>query len=458
MPSNKDSFKIKKGYSKMTDFLTKKVYVRFPNLHLDLQSLNSFYNYGLMCMAKRGIQCTASTYEEDDIWDYLSTNYNVNKDLKYLKSFSTMTYTLNNVAMLKYAALNADSKDLKKDLTLLANTCELKENIRAIEDLFVDVSDNSSPRTISPSAYIRNGHIFFRPRYDVTRSVIVELAGETKVEKTYYTGVYYDQLSYILGDMFEHSPKDDITTWTFLKGLTREEEAPYLKDILYGNIEATSMYGKKIQLKYFKLQSDRGENFLFLDTLEKRRSMLDWLYENFKSRNIDIKGLNDYCVYYKRKSKEEASNLTNSKEIESGVKPRHKRVKHNVIVLTGYYVYDYDNKTMLKNPINRILGITGEFSRKPEYEGQYPYDLINDDGEFEYFYRVNKTEDLVLDDLKQNPVQFNGFASDLTDSLVASDNLSTDLEKLKRVEKTKYYQQIPNYWDENQRYLNNTTR
>lgn len=442
----KKEFRISKGYTLMTDFLSKKIYVRFPYLHMDLLSLNSLYSFSLLKMAKSGLQRTPSMYDEDDIWATLLKRYGL-KSLKNLKSDSKKKYILDNSTILHYAMSTTDNAQFKEDLKLMYTSIKLRENIKELESLLSSTVDNNLPRCISPTAYIKKGHIQYRPKYDLTSSLIISLTQETQINTAYYTSVYYKFLTKYCWD--ELDPKK-METWSFIEGKTRNEESEYLESILNGDIKATSKEGIYIQDKYFFLQNVKGEDFMFMETIEERRKILDSLYRGFESKNIEVKGLTDYCVYFRNKPVEEKKDkfigLDDVSKTQSELKSsRRKRVKHKVRIVTGYYVFDTDEKEYLP-VINRILGISGEFSREPQYDGQLSYQLINNDYEYEHFYRVEEDPCIYLDDL--DTYDYRGTNSEIISTLVETGKLSTNLRDIQRIETEKDDVQVSKYWDE----------
>ena len=456
----KKDFKIRKGYLKMTDFLSQKIYVRFPNLHMDLQSLNSMYSLSLMKIAKRGIQRTPSMYDEEDIWEYLLDNYTL-KELSVIKSSSRMKFILDRSIILSYAIKITENSELKKDLKMLYNCVKLKENIDQLEEFLSSTVDNTLPRTVSPTAYVRQGHILYRPKYDLTSHLIVNLTNpKSKVNVVYFTQPYYTYLTTQLwSSLSEEATHDQFTTkdWTFLEGYNRVEESEYIEAILDGDIKATSKVGSEMQRMYFRLQSVRGTDVMFINTIEERRKALNALYDKLESKGMEVRGLNDFAVYCsplleKKESSSKFISITELPDKKNELKShRRKRVKHKVRILTGYYVFDSDNKEYLPD-INRVLGYSGEFSREPQYENQLPYHLVNNENEYEYFYRVEEDASIYLTDLKS--YSYEGNNSSIISTLRETDKLSTNINNIQRIETAPDTTQVEKYWYETERYRN----
>ncbi len=451
---SKSNFKIIKGYSQMTDFLNNKIYVRFPNLHKDLQSLNSLYGFSLMKLAKSGLQRTPSIYDEYDLWNNLVKMYGIN-NLIYLKSDTRKKYILNDSIILSYAMSKATDPELKEDLKLMYNCVKLRENIKELEELLSATVDNNLPKTISPTAYIKQGHIVYRPKYDLTSHLLLSLKEGESVKILPATKPYYNYLTKKLGSTLDSK---DVDNWTFLEGYSREEESTYLESILKGDIKATSTVGRLIQTQYFKKQTIYGMDFMFIDTLDERRDTLDKLYTELDKHNLEVKGLTDFAVFFALKQEpvtpkseqQKFIGITGSDNGNNELKaPRRKRVKHRVRVLTGFYVYDMDNKEFLP-VINQVLGYSGEFSREEQYEGQLSYTLINQDYEYEDFYRVEDDYALYLEEIPT--YDYKGFNSEVISTLKTAGQLKTSIASLQRTETEKFEMQVQKYWGDANKY------
>lgn len=413
-----------KGMSSVTNFLSKPVYVKFQSIQLDLQSLRSFYSFYLAKLYKREMQNTISSYREDEIWDYLVDNYNL-EDLSCLKSRSQSKYLLSDKRVVMYAKYMTINMQLKADLELLQRTLEYKENIEAIEELLSTIKENTRPRNISPAGHVKDGHISYRPKYDISKVGILEAGSKRKVLSYSIHEVYYSHLNKLFSDII---PKDEYSTWSFFRDKSRAMTAPFLQGVLDGNICATSRLGRKVQDAYILMQRHRGKNFIFEESLADRLRYLEQTYKTISvNNNFEVLGIDDYNLYYSK-----------NKPLTT------KRTKYEVEILTGYYVYDYDKQELMPT-INRLLGITGEFSRENRSNAKYPTMLYNAEGDLVEMYRVEDVYDIADDMLEEQPNTHRSLLG-LVNTLYKADNLSTNLSELLHKETKKFATQADIYY------------
>lgn len=434
-----------KGMSNVTNFLSQSVYVKFQSIQLDLQSLRSYYSLYLMKLYKKEMQNTASSYRPDEVWEYLIDNYEL-KELEGLKSFSKNKYLLTDVKVIQYANMRAKNTNLKTDLDLIQKVLDYKQNIESIELLLSTIKENTRPRNISPAGSVKDGHISYRPKYDISKLGVLKAGNRRKILSESIHEVYYKHLNKLFSTII---PKEQYNTWTFLENQTRNIDSFYLQGILENNIRATTTLGKKVQDAYILMQRHRGRDFLFEESLEDRLKYLDTIYADLSKDDIyTVLGIDDYQLYYaKSEIKPEQPDAITTK------KAKVKRVKYEVSILTGYYVYDYDKQEVLPD-INRLLGITGEFSRENRTDAKYPTLLYNNEGELVEMYRVEDTYDLADDDIVV-PKQKHKSVLPIVNTLFASDDLSTRISELEHIETHKfasqasyYFQYIQKYYDE----------
>lgn len=410
--------KIKQGMSRLTDFINQSVYVRFPYIQLDLQSTRSYYSYYLTQLMVKEIQDTVSSYRVDEVWEYLYDNYDL-EELKGLYSWSTKKYLLTNQKVIDYASILAKNTKLKEDLQLLSDVIRYKDNIADIEELLASIKNNERPRNISPAGYLNNGRIKYRPKYDVTKANVLEVAGNSKVNARYICDEYYNELSRIVG------LTDD---WVFLEGMSRRTEVYYLEAILDGHIRATTKEGIKVQDEYTRLKSVKGVDFLYIATQEARIKEYDKVFEELTADNKEVKGLNDYVIYYSEVLTSEAQ----------------RRPKYEASIITGLYAYDFDNQEILPT-INRILGITGEFSRINTSECKYPTMVIDSNYNLVEMWRVEEVYDIAFEDFEISDKEPLTSPYQEVSHLLKSDTLNVNINEISRVENKKIYNQIDLY-------------
>lgn len=418
--------KIKKGMSNVTDFLEQPVYVRFPYIQLDLQSIRSHLGFYLTQLMKKEMQDTASSYREDEVWEYLVDNYDLS-DLKYLLSYTRKEYLLTNQTVLAYASMMATSQQLKQDLNLISTVLRYRENMLSIEGLLANIKNNTRPRRLSPSGYVVDGHIEYRPKYDITKASILETAGNGRIEAQSLHEVYYDYLTIAVGVQ-----END---WHFLKGLNRKVEAYYLQGILDGHIRATTEVGKQVQDYLIKEQVRKGKNLLYIETVDARLALADNLFNELTEKGYELRGLNDFVIYYSQKPADDKT-----------------RQKHEVEVLTGVYVWDYDNEVELP-VINRLLGLTGEFSRINRSNHDYPTYILDAQGDLIEMWRVEDTYDISYEDLDPGQTVSKQMSTKVN-TLYNADRLTDNPQLLKHVETKRYETQLELYYKYTYEYNN----
>lgn len=419
--------KIVKGFSEVTDyFLNKPVYVRFPFIQLDLQSLRSYYSFHLVQMMKKEMQNTASSFRKDEVWEYLLDNYEL-EELLLLRNFKTKEFDIKNVRIVDYVRTQTKNTDLKNDLNLIARVNDCYNTIKDIEELLASIKNNVRPRTISPAGYIEDGHILYRPKYDLTKENIVKLNSKEEIKKFNIFYIYYNFFNRLFGNSI--IPVQSKDNWTFIEGFTREVEGYYLKSILSNEIEATSEIGKAVQKAYMKEQKRKGQDFIYIETLDERINALDFKYKELtRDEMLEIRGINDFMIYYTKVYPE----------------PHGRKPVHEVPIITGLYTYDYDNEVEL-HILNRILGITGEFSRINYSNSSYPTYVLNNEGVFEPMYRVEEYYDIAYEDLIVENIEKINSPYSMVQQLLLSDRLDTNEKDLRHFEQKKIETQADMY-------------
>lgn len=418
--------KIKKGMSLVTDFLEQPVYVRFPYIQLDLQSLRSHLGFYLVQMMKKELQDTASSYRPDEVWEYLMDNYDLS-ELQYLKSHTRKEYTLTDHLVVAYAMLQTKNAQLKQDLNLISTVLKYKNNIKDIDTLLSSIKSITRPRKLTPSGYVKNGHITYRPKYDVTKANIINSGGNSNVSSESLYSIYYDYLTVL--------STSEVTNWTFIEGLTRKIESFYLPRILDGTIRATSKEGLRIQDLLLAEASAKGKDLIFIETLTERLAYCDEAYNRLEQEGYELRGLNDFDLYYSPKPVADK-----------------RRQKHEVEIITGLYVYDYDKQIELP-VINRLIGLTGEFSRVMRTPQLYPTLIYDNDGEVIEMWPVEDTYDIAHDDIAVvNKVSRQ--MSQKVQTLYHADTQTSNTQLIKRIENKRLTYQMGLYINYTNEYNN----
>ncbi|PHE64330.1 hypothetical protein COF68_05670 [Bacillus toyonensis] len=343
---------------------------------------------------------TASTVSRDDLSAYLVDTYGA-EELDCIKNYSDGFYDVDNYLMLEFGSTVTDNEELKADLELLSAYYRIKETEEHLSKYLGKKQSKNSNDIVKPLATIEKGRIKFKGVNDLSYVDNFYTVGNAK--EIYVSNVFYDALS-------DYAGIERNSMWTFRKELSRFQESKFILLILEGAIKPTTKKGKEVYQKYLEVIAKKGYNFIFHETYLRRAEQLDEVTERVITSGKQLKGITDYSVIFE----------DNIEEIE------------HVPLYTSYYAWDYDNECEL-DPINRLRGVGGEFTRHGNRE-DFPYHVYID-GKLEKMYPVKRNCHINIYDLEHEGFAYIGD-NEYIRCLNASDlQLNGDIVK---IEATKF--------------------
>lgn len=369
--------------------------VYYAQLYANYLSLNSLYSYACKQLAFHGLQYSIGMIQYDEWSEVLKKRYHLAIPQSDEKDNATDATLL---MWLDYQHVIAEEDQLKQDLGDLLFAYQAWQAVVALERDLIRAPQKFSKRQATSYISIVDGYIQAGPAINLTNPLVIQAIYHMSPiwRHTYGYDVYYDFLAETC-----YAGEMPTVSWTFVQGLSRETEIRFLPLFINGTIEATTPIGQNIQcaLRSQHYGHKRPMDWVMAQTASiKANDIQTFIRDN--EEDVLVCGVDDYHVYYQYIddiSKEFYLPLTkNNRPAE----PQKKKFRmEEVPVVIGSFAFDSDTKAFLPS-INCAYGLSGEFSREPQYEGQCGLTLINRQYQRETFYRVIQDPSLYLEDIE----------------------------------------------------------
>ena len=198
-------------------------------------SLETKLDFVLVRLCDMGITESPTYAKPTDLSYYLVDELKRHQFYNYFSSLTGIPHGLNST-YLKWVSLQVKDEEFLQALNLICDYLDLKEHLNTIYSYDVDVltrklSRVDTPYTVKP---LKSKDLLGRTLYNVKdfKSKLNTVSYEIK-EHIYLTDLYYKYFVRITSSFL---PSD----WTFFQGMTREQEAPFIKMCLEGSLQPTN--------------------------------------------------------------------------------------------------------------------------------------------------------------------------------------------------------------------------